>query len=143
MIYVDGTGIPLSTVVESAQKAEVTLALPTIDQVEVEGRPLHPHKHAKIVIADKGYDAGWFRKAIGQRNVKSKIPKRRKKGHIDEPHYNQTIAQYYKTRWIVERTISWLSWYRRILMRWERDDSIYEAFVTIVCIMISLRRVLK
>lgn len=57
MVYVDGNGIPLSTLVESAQKSEVKLALETISQVSVEARPLHPRKKAGILVADKGYDA--------------------------------------------------------------------------------------
>ncbi len=142
MVYVDGNGIPLSTVVESAQKSEVKLALETINGVSVEGRPLHPRKKADILVADKGYDAQWLRDKLQERNIKSKIPKRRKKGGKDEPRYNQTIVEYYKTRWIVERTISWLSWYRRIITRWERNDEIYEAFLTIACTMICLKRVL-
>lgn len=139
MIYVDGNGIPISTIVESAQKSEVKLALETISGVSVEGRPLHPRKKARLLVADKGYDAQWLRNALQERNIKPKIPKRKKKGQKDEPHYNQTIAQYYRTRWIVERTISWLSWYRRIITRWERNDEIYEAFLTIACIMICLK----
>lgn len=142
MVYVDGNGIPLSTLVESAQKSEVKLALETISGVSVEGRPLHPRKKANLLIADKGYDAQWLRNKLQERNIKSKIPRRRKQGEPDEPHYNQTIAQYYRTRWIVERTISWLSWYRRIITRWERKDEVYEAFLTIACIMICLKRVL-
>lgn len=142
MIYVDGNGIPISTIVESAQKSEVKLALETINGVSVEGRPLHPRKKADMLVADKGYDAQWLRDALQERNIKAKIPKRKKKGEKDEPYYNQTIVEYYRTRWIVERTISWLSWYRRIITRWERNDQIYEAFLTIACVMICLKRVL-
>lgn len=142
MVYVDGNGLPLSTLIESAQKAEVKLALETINQVSVAGRPLHPRKRAEVLVADKGYDAKWLRDKLQEHNIKPKIPKRRKRGEQDEPRYNQTIVAYYRTRWIVERTISWFSWYRRILIRWERDDAIYEAFLTLACIMICLKRVL-
>jgi len=142
MVYVDGNGIPIALEIESAQKSEVKLALQTIDKVSIAGRPLHPKKHAGILCADKAYDAGWLRKALRERTIKPKIPKRKKKGQKDEPLYNQTITEFYRTRWIVERTISWFSWYRRILMRWERQDDVYEAFVTLACIMICLKRVL-
>ncbi|MBM3282691.1 IS5 family transposase [Candidatus Gottesmanbacteria bacterium] len=142
MVYVDGKGIPIALEVESAQKSEVKLALQTIDQVSISGRPLHPRKRAETICADKAYDASWLRDALRARNIKPKIPKKRKRGQKDEPLYNQTIVDYYRTRWIVERTISWFSWYRRILMRWERQDDIYEAFVTLACIMICLKRVL-
>jgi transposase len=142
MVYVDGTGIPIALEVETAQKSEVKLALQTVDQVSIEGRPLHPRKRAETICADKGYDSQWLREALRARNIKPKIPKKRKRGQKDEPLYNQKIAEFYRTRWIVERTISWFSWYRRILMRWERQDDVYEAFVTLTCIMICLKRVL-
>ena len=142
MVYVDGNGIPLSLNTESAQISEFRLALPTIDAVEVPDRPLHPRKRAALLVADKGYDAQWLREAIRERNIKPKIPKRRRKGQADEPHYNQAMTEYYRTRWIVERTISWLGAYRRLLIRWERQDDLYEAFVMIACSMFCLRRVL-
>ncbi len=142
MVYVDGNGIPLSLMTESAQVSEFHLALPTIDAVEVPDRPLHPKKRAEVLIADKGYDAKWLRDAIRERNIRPKIPKKRRRGQSDEPVYNQAITEFYRTRWIVERTIAWLGAYRRLLIRWERQDDIYEAFVTIACSMFCLRRVL-
>ncbi len=42
----------------------------------------------------------------------------------------------------IERTISWLGAYRRLPIRWERQDDMYEAFVMIACSMFCLRRVL-
>jgi transposase len=140
MLYIDDNGIPLTILTESAQKAEVKLALQTIDELSIETRPLHPKIHAKKVTADKAYDAGWFREALRERGITPKIPKRKKKGAKEEPIYNETIADYYYKRWKVERTISWLGAYRRLLIRWEYHDSIYEAFVNIACMLICLRR---
>jgi len=142
MIYVDEDGVPLTIGVESAQKAEVKLALQTIDKVSIETRPNHPKKRAKKCVADKAYDAKWLREALRKRRITPKIPKKRKKGQQDEPSYNRRVAEYYRERWIVERTISWLGAYRRLLIRWEHDDDVYEGFVTIACIMICLRKVL-
>lgn len=140
MVYVDGNGIPLTTLVESAQLSEYNLTIPTLSQTNVPIRPLHPKKRAKVVVADKGFDAKWLRSGIKQLGISPKIPKRRKKGQEEEPTYNQTIAEYYRRRWIVERTISWFGAYRRLLIRWEKDDSVYEAFLTIACSLICLRR---
>ncbi|OGK52616.1 hypothetical protein A2966_02115 [Candidatus Roizmanbacteria bacterium RIFCSPLOWO2_01_FULL_41_22] len=57
---VDGTGIPLTFLTEAANISEFPLALPTIDQISVESRPLHPKKRPDILVADKGYDAKWL-----------------------------------------------------------------------------------
>lgn len=140
MVYVDGTGIPLTTLIESAQESEYNLAVPTIAKMEVPVRPLHSKKRTKILVADKGYDATWLRESIKRLGPVPKIPKRREKGQTEEPKYNKRIALYYKRRWIVERTISWFSWYRRLLVRWERDDQVYEAFLSLACILICLKK---
>jgi len=141
MLAVDGTGIPLTFLTEAANISEFRLALPTIDQISVESRPLHPKKRPDILVADKGYDAMWLRKELSHTGIKHKIPKRRTQGEIDEPLYNKHIESYYKTRWIVERTNAWLQNYRRITVRWDYNWENYEAFIEFACILICLRRV--
>ena len=142
MLAVDGTGIPLTFLTEAANISEFRLALPTIDQISVEGIPLHPRKRPDLLVADKGYDAMWLRQELSKRGIKHRIPKRKKKGGT-EPSYNKRIEGYYKTRWIVERTNAWLQNYRRITVRWDYYADSYEAFIEIACMMICLRRVLK
>ena len=34
-------------------------------------------------------------------------------------------------RWVIERTISWLSGYRRLIPRYERDPANYLGFLTL------------
>ncbi len=143
MLVVDGNGIPLTFLTEAANVSEYKLALPTVDQIRVDSRPLHPRKRPDLLVADKGYDAKWLREALTKRNIKHKIPKKRKKGQEEEPTYNETIRPYYRTRWIVERTIAWLMNYRRITVRWDRNDDSYEAFIELACILICSRRVLR
>lgn len=143
MLAVDGSGIPLNLLTEAANISEYQLALETIDGISVATRPLHPKKRPDVLVADKGYDAGWLRKALSQRTIRPYIPKRRKKGEQEEPSYNNTIQQFYATRWIVERTNAWLQNYRRITVRWDRFADSYEAFIELACILICLRRVLR
>jgi hypothetical protein len=49
----------------------------------------------------------------------------------------------YRRRWKIERTVAWLGNYRRLVVRYDRAITIYEAFFHIACFMITLRRVLK
>ena len=85
----------------------------------------------------------WLREALSRRTIRPYIPKRRKKGEREEPSYNNTIQQFYATRWIVERTNAWLQNYRRITVRWDRFADSYEAFIELACILICLRRVMR
>ena len=143
MLAVDGSGIPLNLLTEAANISEYQLALETIDGIFVATRPLHPKKRPDVLVADKGYDAGWLREALSRRTIRPYIPKRRKKGEREEPSYNNTIQQFYATRWIVERTNAWLQNYRRIAVRWDRFADSYEAFIELACILICLRRVMR
>jgi transposase len=47
------------------------------------------------------------------------------------------------TRWVVERTISWLHQYRRPRVRYERRVDIHEAFLTLGCVLICCKITLR
>ena len=143
MLATDGSGIPLTGLIASAQESEYNLIFPTLDTLNIPKRPQHPIKKTRILIADKGYDAKWVRDELRNRGITPYIPKRRKKGQTEEPRYNQKIKPFYKTRWIVERAFAHLGNYRRILIRWERLTSTYTGFFHLACIMLCLGRVLK
>ncbi|OGT28380.1 MAG: hypothetical protein A2Z17_05520 [Gammaproteobacteria bacterium RBG_16_66_13] len=49
----------------------------------------------------------------------------------------------YRRRWIVERSIGWFGWFRRLLIRHDRLLSIYRGFFFIACALITLRRVME
>jgi transposase len=140
MVATDGAGIPLATLIDSASASEYNLIFPTLDTISIEKRPQHPIKRTKTLIADRGYDAAWVRDELRARGITPYIPKRRRRGQTDEPKYNQKIKPFYATRFIVERTISWLGNFRRILIRWEKYTSTYLGFLHLACIMICLRR---
>ena len=143
MLATDKNGIPLAGIISSASVSEYNLIFPTLEKISVEKRPNHPIKKTRVLIADKGYDARWVRKGLRRKGITPYIPKRRRPGRKDEPKYNERIKPYYKTRWIVERTFSWLGNYRRILIRWERKLTTYSGFFHIACFMVCLNQVLK
>ncbi|MBI3443595.1 IS5 family transposase [Candidatus Woesebacteria bacterium] len=143
MLATDGQGIPLTGIISSASTSEYNLIFPTLDTISIEKRANHPIKKTKTLIADRGYDAKWVREELRRRNITPYIPKRRKQGQKDEPKYNQKIKPFYATRWIIERTISHLGNYRRVLIRWEKLTSTYLGFFHLACIMLCLNWVLK
>jgi len=63
MLVTDGNGLPLGFVVDSAQKAEVTLAVPTLATVRVAGKAGRPKTRPGVLMADRAYDSGAFRQA--------------------------------------------------------------------------------
>jgi len=44
-----------------------------------------------------------------------------------------------RVRWVVERTLSWLTDFRRLDARYERRDDIHLAFLHLGCALICLR----
>jgi putative transposase len=47
------------------------------------------------------------------------------------------IPGYRARRWPVERTISWMNRYRRILVRWEKKAENHRAMVHLTCAFIA------
>lgn len=46
----------------------------------------------------------------------------------------------HRRRWKVERPFAWLGDYRRLVVRWDRDITMYSAFFHVACLMITLRQ---
>ncbi len=46
-------------------------------------------------------------------------------------------------RWVIEQTLSLLHWFRRLRIRWEIQDDIHEAFMTLAAAIICWRRLVR
>ena len=143
MVAIEGQGIPLTGILSSAATSEFKLLFPTLETIAIEKRPNHPIRKPKILIADKGYDAGWVREGLRKKGITPYIPMKRRRGQKEAPAYNARIKSFYRIRWLVERSIAWIGNYRRVATRYERYDHIYKAFFQLACIMICLNWVLK
>ncbi len=93
------------------------------------------------VIADRGYDSDPLRKQLARRGIELIAPHRKNRR---KPRTQDGRAlRRYRRRWKVERTFAWIANYRRLVVRYDRSLTIYQAFFHIACFMIVLRRVLK
>ncbi len=100
-----------------------------IDAIEPIKRPRgRPRKRPKKLHADKGYDFPRCRKALRRRGIKARIARR-------GINSSERLGRH---RWVVERTLAWLSRYRRLSVRYERRDDIHEAFLHLGCSLICL-----
>jgi len=137
MVVADGQGVPLGVSLHSASPGEISLAPETLDQVKV-GRhgPGRPRRHPRRIIADRGYDSIGFRRFLKARGVELIAPhlSTRKRKHQD----GRPLRRY-RRRWKIERTIAWLGNFRRLVVRWDRDLTIYQAFVHVACLLIACR----
>jgi hypothetical protein len=96
-----------------------------------------------ILEADKGYDCQWLRQALFKRGLFPAIPFRQfKKLSIERPKFNEVTSAFnFKScRWVVERTFSWIKRQsRRLLLRWERRQEMWEAVVKVGIIRFWLK----
>ena len=138
MVLADGQGIPLGVSIHSASPGEIQLAPETLATVRVgNGRPGRPRQNPDRLICDRGYDSFPFRCWLKQRGIELICPhlSTRKRKHQD----GRPLRRY-RRRWKIERTIAWIGNYRRLLIRWERNVTIFNAFFHLACLLITSKR---
>lgn len=131
MALVDGNGLPLAIDIESASPSEVKLIERLIDKAATE---FVPNK----LIYDKAADSDKLRNSLAQRGIELICPHR--KGRVRKPTQDGRALRRYRRRWKVERTISWLQGFRRLVTRYEFYSFLFHAFAKIACLIILLRR---
>lgn len=117
---IDAQGVPLSVRITGANCADITQLLPLLDAIPpVQGRRGRPRRRPQKLLGDRGYCSQPHRDELRRRGITPKLAKR------GMPHGSGLG----KERWPVERTLSWLHNARRLRVRFDRLDSIHEAFV--------------
>jgi len=139
-VVVDGQGLPLGNQLYAASPHEVGLAEATLAAVQVPRRGRWPQRPRRV-IADRGYDSDPLRERLARQGIELIAPHRLNRRK--PPTQDGRALRRYRRRWIIERTIAWLGNFRRLVVRYDRSLTIYQAFFHIACFMIVLRRVLK
>jgi transposase len=78
MLVVDGNSLPLGFHLDSASRAEVTLAQQTLDTIRVARPRGRPKQRPEKLVADRGYDSSTFRRALRCRGICMCIPPKRR-----------------------------------------------------------------
>jgi len=131
MLLVDGRGTPLGVDIASASPAEVQLIEPLLKQRILRRRP-------KRLIYDRAADSDPLRTRLAKRCIELICPHRR--GRTRPPTQDGRPLRRYKRRWTIERTISWLFNYRRLVVRYERHDFLFRGFIQLACAFTLLKR---
>jgi transposase len=125
----DRSGIPLAVMTSEANAHDSMVFEELVDAIEPIKRPRgRPRKRPKKLHADKAYDDKKCRRTLRKRGIKSRIAR---KGL-------ESSEKLGRHRWVVERTLAWLSKYRRLTIRYERREDIHEAFLHLGCSLICL-----
>jgi putative transposase len=133
---VEADGGPLGVVVAGANVHDVKLLAATLDAIVVD-RP-DPQEVEQHLCLDKGYDSTTGRAAAESRGY---VPHIRRIGEekFDAKKRKRRPAR----RWVVERTLAWLSKCRGILVRYAKKSCNYLAIIQLACALLWYRRCWK
>jgi transposase len=91
----------------------------------------------KRLIYDRAADSTPLRKRLACRGIDLISPNR---WYLNRKTQDLRKLRRYRHRWKVERTISWLKRFRRLVTRYEYYSHLFQGFVQLACLKILLRR---
>ena len=132
-LIVERSGGPLGAVVAGANIHDAKLLADTIEAIVVE-RP-DPAAYPQHLCLDKGYDNPSGKGAAADAGY---VPHIRRIGEekLDEEGEKRHPAR----RWVVERTLAWLSKCRAILVRYDKKPANYLGLIQLACALLWYRR---
>lgn len=133
-LMVDERGAPISVVLTGANRHDKVSAMDLIVSVVLK-RPAHKEQH---LCADKAYDSADIREFVAQEGYEAHIKVNpRRKGASAEDQNTEQRDDFEKVhparRWVVERTISWLTKRRSLRTRWSKKAGNWLALVQLAC----------
>lgn len=131
MVLVDGHGTPLAAEIASASPAEVTLIEPLLEKRILRRKP-------RRLIYDRAADSDPLRARLAKRGIELICPHR--KNRKRPPTQDGRPLRRYARRWKVERSISWLFNFRRLVVRYEHHAHLFHGFVQLACLFTILQR---
>ena len=133
-LVVEAAGGPLGAVTDAANVHDAKLLKQTLEAIVVKRpRPsLHQPQH---LCLDKGYDNPSGRAAANECGY---TPHIRRIG--EEKLDARGRKRYPARRWVVERTLGWLSKCRAIVIRYDKHASNYLGLIQLGCALLWYRR---
>lgn len=117
----DDQGRPIALTITKGQASDYTGARLLLDTLP----------QTKTLLADRGYDADWFRNALRDKGIDPCIPPR--KNRIEDRPYDENL---YKKRHKIENMFAKLKDWRRIAMRFDRCAHTFASAINIAAIVI-------
>ncbi|WP_422615680.1 IS5 family transposase [Nocardia veterana] len=130
----DRAGIPLSVGVSAANTNDVEALKPLVKAIPAVRSRRGPRRRKPAKLhADKAYDAADLRRWVRDRGIGVRIAR---KG-IES---SQRLGRH---RWVIERTISWLTGYHRLNIRYDRKATHFLAFLTLAATLTCYKKLAK
>ena len=127
----DGSGLPLAAVVTAANVNDTVMFQALVEDIPPVRTPAGQRRRRPAKVhADKSYDSRTDRAWLRRRGIKARIARRGV----------ESSTRLGRHRWEVERSLSWLSCFRRLQVRWDRDAGRWFAFVLVACAVVCFNR---
>jgi len=133
-VIVEADGGPLGVVVAGANVHDTRLLEKTIESIVVD-RPEPTARSPQHLCLDKGYDNPTGHAAAAKANYTPHI-RRIGEEKLDAKGRKRRKAR----RWVVERTLGWLSKCRAILVRYAKKSCNYLGIIQLACGLLWYRR---
>lgn len=132
-LLADKNGIPLSIIIDKANRNDFKLTLDTLKSIIVD-RPVPSALEEQHFFADKGYDYNEVDVIVAQWGYTAHISRRGVDVNIWE-----VPPKFRAKRWVVERSHAWMNKFRRLIVRWEKKAENYLSFLHFACALICFR----
>ena len=133
-LWVEGDGGPLAVVIDGANVPDTKLLARTLDAIVVD-RPDPTPRSPQPLCLDKGYDNPTGQQAAETHGY---VPHIRRIG--EEKWDSKKPRRHPARRWVVERTLGWLSKCRAILVRYAKKACNYLGLLKLACALLWFRR---
>ena len=133
-VLVEADGGPLAVVIEGANVHDTNLLAQTLESVVVP-RPVPTAQAPQNLCLDKGYDNPTGRAAVAEWRYSPHVRR------IGEEKLDLTGKKRHPARrWVVERTLAWLSKCRGLLVRYDKKARNYLGMLQLGCALLWMRR---
>jgi transposase len=131
---------PLVTQIQWSNHLIILSGTKTIEEKEFYPQACSFYRMERLIY-DKAADSDELRERLKRRGIELIAPhrsnRRKKKTQDGRP------LRRYKRRWKMERTISWIGNYRKLVVRYDRHIHIYQAFFNIACMLVTLNKLVS
>jgi transposase len=131
MVLTDAEGLPLGVDTASASPHEVKLIEPLLEKRVLRKKP-------RRLIYDEAADSDPLRERLKRRGIE--LVCRHRRNRVKPPTQDGRKLRRFRRRWKVERSISWLQNFRRLITRFEYHAHLFHGFVQLACLIVVLGR---
>jgi len=124
----------LTALASAANTHDAHLLVPLLDSLApVRSRRGRRRSRPAKLHGDKAYNNQYIRADLRQRRITARLAR---------PGI-ESSTRLGRHRWVIERWLSWLMRYRRLVRRYDLLADHFQAFITIACTLICHRRLTK